>query len=179
MTVAAEIELMLIEPSLEYEAEFLEMVNEFDDTGDDNYRNVPELATGDVAAYIARLHDQSRGIGLPPGRVPATSYWLVRADRTVLGASQLRHGLTPDLEHEGGHVGYRIRPSQRRKGYGTRLLALTLDKARERGMRRVLVTCDSDNLASARIIQKNGGKLENEVISVITGRLVSRYWVEL
>jgi predicted acetyltransferase len=85
----------------------------------------------------------------------------------------------PALEHHGGHVGYAIRPSERLKGYGTRLLALTLDKAREMGLGRVLVTCDTDNFASVRVIEKNGGVLENQVISNRSGKMISRYWIAL
>ena len=71
----------------------------------------------------------------------------------LIGVSSLRHHLTHALEHHGGHIGYAIRPSERRKGYGTRLLAMTLDQ-HAMGFRRVLVTCDTDHIASARVIEK-------------------------
>lgn len=171
--------LDLVEPSVDCEGEFLDMVNDFREAGDPAYDAVPELVDGDFAAYVQRLRDQATGRWLEGGRVPATTYWLVRGDGMVIGASSLRQWLSPFLEIEGGHVGYRIRPSERRKGYGTRILALTLEKARDLGLHRVLVTCDSDNLASARIIQKNGGQFDNEVISPSSGKLVSRYWIDL
>ena len=72
-----------------------------------------------------------------------------------------------------------IRPSQRRRGYGTRILALTLDKARLLGLERVLVTCDDDNLGSARIIEKNGGLLASKGLSTSSGVLIRRYWIAL
>ncbi|MHB8934154.1 MAG: GNAT family N-acetyltransferase, partial [Bellilinea sp.] len=93
--------------------------------------------------------------------------------------SRLRHRLTPLLEEEGGHIGYDIRPSERGKGYATLLLALTLEKARESGMAGVLVTCDEDNIASARVIEKNKGQLLNTVVSQTSGKQVRRYWIDL
>ena len=81
----------------------------------------------------------------------------------------------PHLEKEGGHIGYDIRPSERRKGYGTVLLALTLKKAQELGLHEVLVTCDSDNVDSVRIIEKNGGELIGRAVSEHTGKEVNRY----
>lgn len=180
VTVRVAEKLTLIDPSMDYEKEFLEMTADFRHAGDMSYDVVPELIRHDFAGYVRKLHDQANGIGLDAGRVPSNTYWLLREDdRTVLGASSLRHELTPSLEIEGGHIGYRIRPSQRRKGYGTQILALTLEKAREAGLRRVLVTCDTDNITSAHIIQKNGGIFENEVISPYTGKRVSRYWIDV
>jgi predicted acetyltransferase len=83
------------------------------------------------------------------------------------------------LAHEGGHIGYGVRPSERGKGYGTEVCRRTLEAARGLGLARVLITCDTDNPASARIIEKNGGVLENEVRSRETGKMKRRYWVTL
>jgi predicted acetyltransferase len=87
--------------------------------------------------------------------------------------------LNPDLEIEGGHIGYAIRPSLRKMGYGTLILTLTLEKARALGLRGVLVTCDTENLGSARIIEKNGGVLESVAISPDSNKKISRYWIEI
>ncbi|HLL72624.1 MAG TPA: GNAT family N-acetyltransferase [Pyrinomonadaceae bacterium] len=95
------------------------------------------------------------------------------------GTARLRHQLTPALEHEGGHIGYDIRPSARRRGFGTLILALTLERARILGLARALLTCDTDNTASARIIERNGGALAARVVSNRTGKLISQYWIEL
>jgi predicted acetyltransferase len=92
----------------------------------------------------------------------------------------IRHALTPCLEAHGGHIGYSIRPTEQRKGYATRMLALALEKARQIGLQRVLITCDQRNVASARVIQKNGGLLKNEMPSDQPGReWTQRYWIEL
>ena len=110
--------------------------------------------------------------------MPATTYWLVRPDGTILGQAGLRHRLTPALEDFGGHIGYAIRPSARGKGYGTKMLAMALDEARDMGLPRVLITCDPANIASVRVIQKNGGVVASKSVAY-TGRMTSRYWIEL
>ena len=82
----------------------------------------------------------------------------------------------------GGHIGYSIRPSQRRKGYARETLRLTLDKCREAGEARVLITCDKDNIPSARTIPANGGVLENEVVDepgLGQSGMIQRYWITL
>ena len=175
-------ELRLIEPSVAWEAAFVEMLQETLDAAPPRRRDWQgkelERARADFITYVGRLLDYARGRHLPSGWVPQSTYWLVRGGR-VLGTSSIRHRLTPHLEHEGGHVGYGIRPGERGRGYGTQLCALTLEKARELGMRRILITCDKDNIPSARVIQKNGGLLEDERISKETGKIKQRYWFDL
>ena len=166
----------LIEPGVEWEAEYRAMAEEFRAEGEQKRYEEP---IDDFAAYVRRLDEQSRGIGLAEGIVPSTTYWLVRHDGAMLGMSNLRHRLTPKIEDWGGHIGYAIRPSERRKGYGTQILALVLDKARELGLGRVLVTCDTKNTASTRIIQKHGGMLASESYSPNAERVTSRYWIDL
>jgi predicted acetyltransferase len=85
--------------------------------------------------------------------------------------------LTENLRIEGGHIGYGIRPSARNQGCGTKILELALEKVREMGIKQVLVTCDKDNVHSARVIQKNGGKLDSEIEK--DNKIIQRYWIEL
>jgi predicted acetyltransferase len=99
------------------------------------------------------------------GFVPYHTFWLVQDETRILGELRLRHRLTEMLAIEGGHIGYNIRPSERRKGYGTLQLRLGLEKARGLRLTRVLVTCDDDNLPSAKIIETNGGVLSGRSIS--------------
>jgi predicted acetyltransferase len=101
------------------------------------------------------------------------------SDGKLVGRSDLRHRLNPALEIIGGHIGYDVRPSERRKGFGTLILKLIMEKARKIGLSEVLVTCDTDNIASAKIIEKNGGKLEKQIIYEKTGKLVSHYRIQL
>lgn len=155
-------EVALISPSREFASEFLEVARESVSAGEDRYRDL--LATGgDFADYVADLERQEQGTGGTPDSVPQTTYWLRRADGGILGTVRLRHRLTPSLEVFGGNIGYEIRPAQRRKGYGTRILELVLEKARGHGLSRVLLTCYDDNVGSIRVIEKNGGQLSDRV----------------
>lgn len=89
----------------------------------------------------------------------------------------IRHRLNEYLLQFGGNIGYSVRPSQRRKGYATEMLALALEECRKLGLDRALVTCDKTNIGSAKTIQKNGGVLENEVLE--GDRITQRYWIAL
>lgn len=116
---------------------------------------------------------------VPGGMVPSNLYFLTRAsDGKIVGAASVRWRLNKELLHNGGHIGYGIRPSERGKGYGTRQLRLILDKCRERKMEKVLITCLKENLPSQKIVLKNGGVLENTV-TTSQGETFCRYWVEL
>jgi predicted acetyltransferase len=112
------------------------------------------------AVWLGRLRGQS-DTSLPPeaGMVHATYWWIVQA--TYLGAITLRHDLNELLREVGGHIGFGVRPSARRRGLARWALAAVLPRARSLGLGRVLVTCDDDNLASARTIEANGGVLED------------------
>ena len=89
----------------------------------------------------------------------------------------IRHKLNEKLLLNGGHIGDGIRPSERGKGYGTRMIALALEKCRELGIDRVLMVCDRNNAASARTIVKNGGVMENEI--EVDGVVEQRYWIDI
>ena len=171
-------DVQLVEPTAELRESYLAMVHEFREAGERFQQDYyDDLA--DFPAMVRKLRGQSRGDSLPEGYVPCSHYWLVRGGAVVLGTSRLRHRLMPRLEHEGGHIGYDIRPSERGKGYATHLLALTLEKARAVGVREALLTCDTDNAASARVIERNGGRLAGRGFSERTGKAISRYWIDL
>lgn len=124
-----------------------------------------------VAELVASEHTPRR-----PGLVTDTYRWIVEGDE-YLGAVSFRHELTEFLENFGGHIGYGIRPSARRRGLATWALARTLETARERDYERVLVTCRDDNVASARTIENNGGVLDD---ARAHGEiLMRRYWILL
>jgi predicted acetyltransferase len=109
----------------------------------------------------------------PTGHVPATFYWVVDdADpATYLGSVSVRHALTPFLLEVGGHIGYSVRPGARRRGVATEALRLVLPHAAALGIDPALLTCDVDNIASAKVIEANGGVLED-----VRGDK-KRYWV--
>lgn len=97
----------------------------------------------------------------PPGHVPATTLWWLAADE-YLGRVAIRHRLTSRLLEAGGHIGYDVRPSARRKGHATAMLRAALPFARRLGITSALITCDAANVASRRVIERNGGILEDE-----------------
>lgn len=135
-----------------------------------------ESAAG-FARWVGRLAgqaDTSRPAG--EGRVHA-SYWWITEDGTYLGAITLRHELNDFLLRAGGHIGYGIRPSARGRGLATWALQSVLVRAPALGLRKVLVTCGDSNLASARVIEKAGGVLE-DVRETELG-LTRRYWITL
>jgi predicted acetyltransferase len=106
----------------------------------------------------------------PAGWVTGTYLWMV-VDDVVVGRLSLRHELTPWLLEVGGHIGYAVRPSVRRRGYATAALAQLLPVAARLGIDPALVTCDEDNVGSRAVIEANGGVLEDER----NGKL--RFWV--
>jgi len=106
--------------------------------------------------------------------VPATYWWIVEGD-TYLGAIDLRHRLNDILLEAGGHIGYSIRPSARRRGLATWALGAVLPEARGLGLKRVLLTCTHGNTASARTIEHNGGVLEDVRETAIGTKC--RYWI--
>jgi len=112
---------------------------------------------------------------VPDDSVTGAVYFAI-VDKKIVGAIAVRDHLNEELAVSGGHIGYGIRPSERRKGYGSKMLALALDKCREKGMEKVLITCDKDNLASARTAISNGGVLEDEITEE-SGNIIQRYWI--
>jgi predicted acetyltransferase len=123
--------------------------------------------------------DFAGGKNLPDGWIPATTFWLLDNRDRAVAMSNLRHKLTPQLLNRGGHIGYYVMEPERGMGYGTQVLALTLIQARGLGLDRVLVSADSDNERSVRIIERNGGVLEDERVDETSGRPYRRYWIDL
>lgn len=176
--------MQLVPPSVKYKESFIEAVRESQALGIDElagrrYRelSIPELEA-DFEGFVERELSHSRGDNLPAGYVPATEYWLVDGGEYI-GHVGIRHELNNQLLQVGGHIGYSIRPSKRRQGYGNKILALALPKAKELGIERVLLTCDADNEASRKIIEKNGGVLENQVPNPETGVGKLHFWIDI
>lgn len=110
--------------------------------------------------------------------VPDSTFFCLDTDRNIfVGAVNIRHFLNERLLFSGGHIGDGIRPSERGKGYGTKMVALALEECDRLGIREVLMCCNRDNIASARTIVKNGGILENEVTTE-DGTVIQRYWIK-
>jgi predicted acetyltransferase len=132
-----------------------------------------------VADYVRKCETQeSEGDEASDG-IPQSTYWLVRNGTDVVGESQLKHRVRSEREAVGGHLNYGVRRSERGKGYGSRLLALTIEKARGLGIPRLLAICRKDNAASIGVIARNGGVLEGEVANPNNGKTMLRYWFDL
>lgn len=113
------------------------------------------------------------------GRVPATQYLTFRkSDNKLVGMVQLRHYLNDYLLKFGGHIGDSVRPTERNKGYATEQIRLALLECKKLGLDKVLITCNKNNLASARTIIKNGGVLENE-LEKSENEIFQRYWIKI
>ena len=171
-------DLTLVKPALTFQEEYCAMIQEFTQIGEGQFNNFP-LALKDFVAYISELDNEAQGIDLPTGVVPQETYWLVKDGKHVLGEIRLRPYLVSPFEQHNGHVGYNIRPSERRKGYATCQLALLLEKVKRRNIPRIMLTVKGDNPASVRTIEKNGGKLEWQRFLPEKGRIVSCYWIEV
>lgn len=125
--------------------------------------------------YVQMVEDQRRGRSLDDGWVEST--WLVaEVDGAVVGRSSIRFELNDWLLAEGGHIGYAVRPNHRRRGYASEILRQSLIVARAGGVDRVLVTCNDRNLGSRKVIEVNGGVLENIVDT--DGVATRRYWID-
>lgn len=116
---------------------------------------------------------------LPADAVHNDLYWIVD-DGEVVGFVSFRHELNEWLREAGGHIGYSVRASRRRQGYASAGLELALDRAREIGLDRVLVTCDDDNVGSSRTIERAGGVLQDVRDQSARGHaMLRRYWIDL
>ncbi len=170
-------ELKLIDPAPHLREAFLAMLDEFRDAGEEFHQAEREKAEADFDAFVNGLHDEARGIGLPEGYVPYNTYWLV-CDGRIVATGRLRHSLDGQA-HDNGHIGYDVVPSRRREGIATRLLGMMLEKARRLGLKSVTLVCRSDNTASIRVIEKNGGVFECDGVSTRSGQPIKKYRIEL
>ena len=126
--------------------------------------------------YLEVLDFQEKGKELPNERVPP-SFLISEVDGNLVGRSSIRHTLNDYLFNVGGHIGYGVRPEYRGKGYAKEILQQSLLFVRGLGVDKALITCDDDNIASAKVIESQGGVLEDLVQH--EGRLIRRYWVDL
>lgn len=167
----------LVRPHVRYHHSFLDAARELEAEGNGAYLDLrrhplPTLqGEAGFAAYVRELLARAwPGTPRPADHVPDTVLWVVDGER-MLGRVSIRHSLTPFLLEEGGHIGYAVRPSDRRQGHATAALGLALVVAHDLGIDPALVTCDEDNTASRLVIERNGGRLQD----VRAGK--RRYWL--
>lgn len=169
--------MKIIKPSLEYRDTFIDGLKEYQSEG--GFPTVDaEERRNYFSKYIERLSNEfKKGYG-DKEIVHMEHLWLVDGDKYI-GTALLRHQLNESLLTTGGNITYEIRPTERRKGYGKEILRLTLLEAKQRGLENVLVTCDEDNIASKKIIEANGGVLENIFFEKGMRVRKLRYWINL
>jgi len=164
-------------PSIKYKKSFLEAVNE--PGAQELFSRFEKLYDEETFdELVDQIKDYSKGVNLKAGFVPESTFWLVEGDEYI-GRVSIRHELNENLMRTGGNIGYDIRPSKRGMGYGKEILRLGLEKAKELGLKKVLVTCSVWNPASKKIIEDNGGIFENEVKGGPGKSDVLRYWIDI
>ncbi len=170
--------LFLTKPSITYELSYKEMMEEWEKTGETPVPWVLKLEYQNFEKLVKYLTDLETGINLKEGQVKCSTYWLTNDEGKILGACNIRHELNEGLLKSGGHVGYGIRPSERKNGYGTIILKLSIEKLKEMGIKKILVTCNHDNVGSEMVILNNGGAMDSIVVDE-DGVLVKRFWIEV
>ena len=166
--------IILTTPSEEYLTSYREAFEEFKTIGISTYG----LTDPDTCDVLKKFENYRLERNLKPDRVGCHYFWLVDEEKAeFIGEIAIRHRLNEALSLRGGHIGYCVRYGCWGKGYATWMLALGLEEAKKLGFTRVLVTCNDTNLASARVMEKNGLVFQDKV--EVDGILSRRYWKTL
>lgn len=172
-------QIKLIKPTLDYANDIMKYRQEFLDSGDSLDGCGSLRICSSAEEWINDLKTLENKETCPDDKVCSNTYLAIRlSDKRIVGIIDFRHHIDhPILSVWGGHIGYSVRPTERRKGYATEMLRLNLMNCKNHGLEKVLVTCDFDNIASKKTITANGGILEKEI--VVDGERIERYWIQL
>ena len=173
--------LKLVLPSKKYIDEIIAYKNEFDNNSS-IHGSAGLSSYDDINVWLKKIDEARQGKNLEHGSVPNTCYLTVRvSDNKLIGSIDIRHALNEYLEKFGGHIGYAIRPSERKKGYATEQLRLALLKCMKMGIYKVLITCNKSNIGSRKTILNNGGIFQSEIMEgpEKNYNMVERYWIDL
>ena len=170
----------LIKPHMAYMDSYRAAIEEYRARGVEDFAYPNVSSKRSALAYLRRVENFRRGIGIPRGYVPGSSFWLVDGQH-YLGSGDVRHYLTESLLKLGGNIGYSINPQFWRHGLGTLQLGLLLQEAKKLHITKPIVTCFDGNTASAKIIEKNGGVLLRKITNRFRGedRLTRIYEIDL
>ena len=148
--------------------------------GENGFSGTP-INHGEVSLheYLQSCVDGTDELKLKPGLVPQTIFWLLDSAEKVIGMVKLRHRLIESTRINGGHVGFFIHPAHRCLGYGKQALALALYELMKIGVTKALVTVYPENKPSIRIVEENGGQLEDCVEDPRTECKINRYWINI
>lgn len=170
--------IYLTTPSPVYKDEFQNMVLAYQEAGELDYYEMYKGALEDFDAYVEKVINNAKGIGIPEDWARNHSFWLVDDEGHYLGVIRIRTEKNNEFVNSyAGNIGYDISPLHRKRGYGKEILRLGLEQARILGLDRALLTCNHDNIASAKIIEANGGVFESEDFVETKKARLRRYWV--
>ena len=173
-------EFILIRPTSEYAGQLAEYRQEFLDAGGSMDGCGPLRRFEDPEEYIQVCKDYEDPETVPSHLVPSTQFLFIRKnDNKLVGMIQVRHYFNDFLEKYAGHIGYSVRPSERRKGYAKKMLQMTLPFCRELGIHKVLIACIDGNMGSEKTILANGGVYESTVYEPNEKEYLKRFWIEL
>lgn len=172
--------LVLIKPSKAFELAAIDYRREHIACGEDHLHGSSLFDSYDsYDAWLEHLDRVSRAETVPEDWVVSSTFFALRkGDNRIIGMLDIRHELNDFLRNYGGHIGYGVRPSERGKGYATQILQIALDYCHDLGLKRVMLACNKDNIASRKTILKCGGVLEREFTHT-DGQDVLVFWVEL
>ena len=166
--------LFLTEPKRKYQNSFIKAVMDYKEAGEIEYYNLYKASILDFGIFVKMLQDHARGVNLPRGWSKYLTYWLTNDEDEILGIVRIRYKSLKLY----GHLGYDVPPSQRKNGYGNKLLKLTIEKAEEMGIDELMVTCDYDNEASIKVVKNNGGVYIDQVYDHYDNIPVNRYKIK-
>lgn len=170
----------LIKLTYEYKEQLIDMLEEWKNDIIVNHTDISpyKIWVNDFHDFDYYINNLDTKEDNENGWVPDTTLFCLDKDRNILvGAVNIRHYLNDALLKTGGHIGDGVRPSERRKGYATAMIALALDECKKLGIDKVLICCNKENIGSAKSIINNGGILENEI--EVDGHIEQRYWIKL
>lgn len=173
-------DFILIRPTSEYASQISEYRQEFLDAGDSMDGCGPLRRIEDPEEYIKICKEYEDPDTVPSHLVTATQFFFVREiDDKLVGMIQVRHYFNEYLEKYAGHIGYSVRPSERRNGYAKKMLKMTLPFCKQLGLKKVLISCIDGNIASEKTILANGGVYESMVNEPNGNRDLKRFWIKL
>ena len=167
----------LVYPSIEHREMILAYMNETFAYGEEYINGVGGNQNfNEYEDWLKREKQNHLGINLKDGFVPDTVYFYIEGDK-IVGVINIRHCLNEFLLKRGGHIGYSVAPSQRKKGYATAMLKEAIGICKKCDIYPILITCNKENTASRKTIEKCGGKLENEYYDKESKETYLRFWI--